>query len=94
MSPQLQQILSIYIPLLSPIATLAIVMVGFIYNNARMNDLRDLFRAELKAEIAELKSDTRARLDRLEAKVDKIGDTLSQMLADHEQRISRLEDSR
>ncbi len=51
MNPELQQVLSICIPLLSPLATLAIVMVGFIYNNARMN-LRDLFRAELKAEIS------------------------------------------
>ena len=33
-------------------------------------------------------------LDRLEVKVDKIADTLSQMLADHEQRITRLEGRR
>ena len=94
MNPQLQQILSLYIPLLSPIATLAIVMVGFIYNNSRMNDLRDLFRAELKTEIGALQSDTRARLDHLEVKIDKIADTLSQRLADHEQRITRLEGRR
>ena len=50
-----QQIWAIYLPLLSPLATLAIVMVGFLYNNSRLNDfrasmgdLRDMLRAEIR----------------------------------------------
>ena len=60
-----QQLLTLYVSLLSPIATLAIVMVGFLYNNARMNefgavltnrknDLRDLLRAEMAKNHSEL----------------------------------------
>ena len=50
-----QQMLAIYLPLLAPLATLAIVMVGILYNNSRlsdfrssMNDLRDMLRAEMR----------------------------------------------
>ena len=41
MNPQTQQLLAIYPPLLSPLATVTIVMIGFIYNNGRLNDFRD-----------------------------------------------------
>ena len=50
-----QQLLTLYLPLLSPLATVAIVMVGFLYNNSRltdlrlsMGDMRDMLRAEIK----------------------------------------------
>ena len=50
-----QQMLAIYVPLLAPLATLAIVMVGILYNNSRlsdfrssMGDLRDMLRAEMR----------------------------------------------
>ncbi len=50
-----QQMLAIYLPLLTPLATLAIVMVGLLYNNSRlsdfrssMTDLRDMLRAEMR----------------------------------------------
>ncbi|MDQ6707014.1 MAG: hypothetical protein M3Z85_13695 [Acidobacteriota bacterium] len=59
-------------------------------SNSRIGDAKETLRADMRADRAE----TNARFDRLESKIDKIGDTLSQMLVDHEQRISRLEDRR
>ncbi|MGI8992391.1 MAG: hypothetical protein ACR2I2_22775, partial [Bryobacteraceae bacterium] len=53
-------------------------------------DVKEILRADMRAD----RSETSARFDRLEAKIDKIADTLSQMLADREQRISRLEERR
>ena len=50
-----QQLPGLYLPLLSPLATVAIVMIGFLYNNSRltdlrlsMGDMRDMLRAEIK----------------------------------------------
>jgi hypothetical protein len=47
--------LALYLPLLSPLATVAVVMIGFLYNNSRltdlrwsMGDMRDMLRAEIK----------------------------------------------
>ena len=80
-----QQWLPVFISLLTPIATLAIVMVGFLYNNARMNelsqhingrmnDLRDMLRAEiaknqsaLLMKFAELENRLGTRLSRIES---------------------------
>jgi hypothetical protein len=64
-----EQWLLAYISLLSPVATLAIVMVGFLYNNARMNDMRDMLRAEMAKNQTELLmkfAELESRLSRLE----------------------------
>lgn len=84
--------LPVYISLLTPIATLAIVMVGFLYNNARLgdlslglnrrmdelsrsvdqriNDLRDMLRAEMAKNHSEMLlkfAELDSRLTRIES---------------------------
>ena len=66
--------LPVYISLLTPVATLAVVMVGFLYNNGRLTDLRDMLRAEMSKnqsemlmKFAELENRLDARLSRIEA---------------------------
>ena len=79
-----QQLLVLYLPLLSPLATLAIVMVGFGYSNARlsnfrlsMGDMRDMLRAEIKV---------------LQATMDKNQSELLSKFAELETRVSRIEE--
>jgi hypothetical protein len=79
-----QQLLVLYLPLLSPLATLAIVMVGFLYNNSRLNDfrlsmgdMRDMLRAEIKV---------------LQATMDKNQSELLSKFAELETRVSRIEE--
>lgn len=74
----------LYLPLLSPLATLAIVMVGFLYNNSRlsdfrlsMGDMRDMLRAEIKV---------------LQATMDKNQSELLSKFAELETRVSRIEE--
>ena len=84
------------------ILTLVITLLGIFaaswFNNSRIgdvslrisdriNDMRDVLRAEMKVERAEV--DT--RFDRLEAKIDRMDDNVAKILADHEHRISKLE---
>jgi hypothetical protein len=94
MNPETQQLLAIYLPLLSPIATLAIVVVGFIYNNSRMNDFRDrlgdtreLLRAEFKAELGDLRAEMRLEFEKVNDKID----ALLKTMADIDARVTRLE---
>jgi hypothetical protein len=61
--------------------TFTLLLLGILYNNARLNDLRDLLRAEMKFEIRELG-----------ATIEKNHNDLLRILADHDHRISRLED--
>ena len=61
-----QQMLAIYLPLLTPLATLAIVMVGFLYNNSRLSDFRSDFRssiADLRAEFGDLRTELRGGMN-------------------------------
>jgi len=81
MTPRALELLQVLLPLLTPLATLTIVMVGFIYNNSRMSDLRsdllrhmDALKETLRAEMAKNQSeilhkfaDLDTRLSRLEA---------------------------
>ena len=77
-----QQLLVLYIPLLSPLATLAIVMVGFLYNNSRlsdfrlsMGDMRDMLRAEirvLRAAMDKNQSEVLSKFAELETRVTRI----------------------
>jgi hypothetical protein len=79
-----QQLLVLYLPLLSPLATLAIVMVGFLYNNSRlsdfrlsMGDMRDMLRAEIKV---------------LQATMEKNQSELLSKFAELETRVTRIEE--
>ena len=61
--------------------TFTLLLLGIFYNNARLNDLRDLLPAELKVEIRDLR-----------ATMEKNHNDLLRILADHDHRIGRLED--
>ena len=85
-----QQLLVLYLPLLSPLATLAIVMVGFLYNNSRLSDLRlsmgdmrDMLRAEIKTMGVEIKV--------LQTTMEKNQSELLGKFAELETRVSRIE---
>jgi hypothetical protein len=74
----------LYLPLLSPLATLAIVMVGLLYNNSRlsdfrlsMGDMRDMLRAEIKV---------------LQATMEKNRSELLSKFAELETRFTRIEE--
>jgi hypothetical protein len=86
-----QQLLVLYLPLLSPLATLAIVMVGFLYNNSRlsdfrlsMGDMRDMLRAEIKTMEVEIRV--------LQTTMDKNQSELLSKFAELETRVSRIEE--
>ncbi len=73
------------------IVTLALTLLGIFaaswFNNSRLSDVRDLLRAELKAE----RSQIEARFDRLEMKLEKIEDNIARFMADVERRLAKLE---
>lgn len=110
MNPATQQLLQLYIPLLAPVTTLVVVLVGFIYNNSRLSDLRgdllrriddtrDLLRAEMKAhraetkgEMQELRSELRSEMQAMRHLMEKQHGDILRILADHEQRLNRLEE--
>jgi hypothetical protein len=55
------QMLQILLPIMTPVATMVIVLVGILYNNGRIadvsnriNDMRDLLRAEMAKNQSEL----------------------------------------
>jgi hypothetical protein len=90
-----QQLLVLYLPLLSPLATLAIVMVGFLYNNSRlsdfrlsMGDMRDMLRAEIKGLQSSMEGEIRA----LRATMDKNQSEVLSKFAELETRVSRIEE--
>ncbi len=67
--------------------TVLAILGGTLINNTRIGDVKEVLRAELKAHRAELD----ARLDKMEGKIDRIGETLSQMLSDHEPWLGTIE---
>ena len=61
----------------------------------RIDDMRDVLRAEMRAERAETSqrfAEVESRFVSLEAKIDKYHEVVLRMLADIGQRVSRLED--
>ena len=92
------QWLPVYISLITPVATLAIVMVGFLYNNGRMTDLRthvDSRIGELSnrvdGRIDDLKDLTRAEMRRIEAEMAKNHSEMLHRFGDLDTRLTRIE---
>jgi hypothetical protein len=90
-----QQLLALYLPLLSPLATVAIVTIGFAYNNSRLTDLRlsmadmrDLLRADIRALQGSMEGGIRA----LRATMDKNQSEVLSKFAELETRVSRIEE--
>lgn len=83
--------LPVYISLLTPIATLAIVMVGFLYNNARLGDLsQNLNRRmdELSRSVDQRINDLR---DMLRAEMAKNHSEMLLKFAELDSRLTRIE---
>src|SRR6266850_523502 len=77
-----QLLLAIYLPLLTPIVTFAIVMVGFLYNNSRLSDFRSDFRSgigDLRAEFGDLRTELRGSVGDLRGSIGDIRGSLSDM---------------
>jgi D-ribose pyranose/furanose isomerase RbsD len=94
--------LQFYLAVGLPIAlNLSAITISFLALNKRIDDMRDVLRAETKAEVAVLRSEVRADIAdlrgelrigllRMEGKID----SLLNMMANHEQRVSRLEEKK
>src|ERR1700694_1120731 len=93
--------------------TFTLLLLGILYNNARLNDLRDLLRTEMKfetqgvrgdvsglrgevsglrGEFQVLRSEVNAEIRDVRATMEKYHNDVLRILADHDHRISRLED--
>jgi hypothetical protein len=93
--------------------TFTLLLLGILYNNARLNDLRDLLRAEMKfetqgvrgdvsglrgevlglrGEFQVVRSEVNAEIRDVRATMEKYHNDVLRILADHDHRISRLED--
>jgi hypothetical protein len=79
-----QQLLALYLPLLSPLATVAIVMVGFLYNNSRLTDLR--------LSMGDMRDMLRAKIKVLQAIMDKNQSEVLSKFAELETRVTRIEE--
>lgn len=73
--------------LMTIIFTLLAIGAGIWQNRRTVDDMRDVLRAEFKAEIATLRMDIIAVLQRIENKLDHVVDTQ----ADHSARLGKLE---
>lgn len=62
MTLETPHLLQLYIPLPAPIATLAIVLAGFICNNSRLDDFSGRFN-DLGARMGDLREDLLRRID-------------------------------
>lgn len=67
--------------------TVLAVLVGTLFNNSRLGDVKEVLRAETKADIAQLRLDMSTRFNSMETKID----TMLRLLADVDQRVTRLE---
>jgi len=88
----------VYISLLTPIATLAVVLVGFLYNNARITELSrsmDQRFSELSrnvdSRISDLKDVIKAQAERFEAELARVESSLLSKFAELDTRLTRIE---
>ena len=74
---------------LTVIPMVVVVMIGVLVNNARLGDVRDLLRAEIKAsrEVMDAKFET------VDAKMERNHSEMLNRFADLDTRISRIETS-
>src|SRR5947199_3363277 len=98
MRMEMAQQLAAYLPAL---LTIAAIMLGIAYNNKRIDhldtrigDLKDLMRAEIRAERELMRAEIRAEGARLEAALSGRFDRLEQRLDLLTQRVARLEEQR
>ena len=92
-----QEVLS-YLPLVSPVATLAILMLGVFLQarqlDNRLSDFRDLMAALLKAESAERKKDIAELKFEFKADIGGLETRLTGQIAKLDARIQHIEEQR
>jgi hypothetical protein len=74
------------IALITPVATLTVVMVGFLYNNARMSDLR----GDVNSRLSDLRDVLKAELGRLEARIDRNHSEMLTRFGDLDSRLAHI----
>jgi hypothetical protein len=55
---------------IAPCMTIAAIVLTAILNNARLTDVKEVLRAESRADIRDLRNEIEKRLDKLDAKMD------------------------
>jgi len=68
-----------------------LILVGMITHNLRLNDVRDLLRAEIRAGIAELRAEHKAEVAELRAEIAALRQHMDRNHAEVLSRISQLE---
>jgi hypothetical protein len=81
----------IYIPVLSFVGTLAVVVVGFLYNNSRITDLRSSLEKLIDANSRSLEKVTDANNRSNDASLRRVEDLLLHKFAELDNRLSRIE---
>jgi hypothetical protein len=87
MKAMAEQWLPVYISLLTPIATLAVVMVGFLSNNSRITELSK----SVDSRISDLKDLIKAQGDRFDANLARVESSLLSKFAELDTRLTRIE---
>jgi hypothetical protein len=71
--------------------TVLAILGGALINNARITDVKEVLRAELRAEIGQLRSEIKLELTERFNSIDRKLDEILRIVGDHETRIARLE---
>jgi hypothetical protein len=87
MKAMAEQWLPVYISLLTPIATLAVVLVGFLYNNSRITELSK----SVDSRISDLKDLIKAQGERFDANLPRVESSLLSKFAELDTRLTRIE---
>jgi DNA anti-recombination protein RmuC len=90
MKAMAEQWLPVYISLLTPIATLAVVLVGFLYNNSRFTELSK----SVDSRISELSKGMDSRITELSKSMDSRITELSKSMDSRITELSKSVDSR
>ncbi|MDP9171701.1 MAG: hypothetical protein M3N54_13880 [Acidobacteriota bacterium] len=71
--------------------TVLAVLGGALLNNSRLGDLKEVLRAEVRADIGQLRSDLTLTIETRFNSVDRKLDEILRIIGDHETRIVALE---
>jgi hypothetical protein len=71
--------------------TVLAILGGALINNARITDVKEVLRAELRAEIGQLRNEIKLDLAERFNSIDRKLDEILRIVGDHETRITRLE---
>lgn len=75
---------------LTTIPTMIVILIGILLNNARLGDVKEVLRAEIKVVEAQVKT-VDSRMDALEAVIDKNHSEMLHRFGDLDTRLTRIE---